>query len=111
MRLPDPPDQPPSTRSRVFRTLLLAALGAWLGFTYARRTLDPELLDHSSLGGLYASAGAALLILAYRLYSVARFVVREVLRERRATRGVDDPLPPPPPAAPDEDRSDGPKLT
>jgi hypothetical protein len=63
--------RPQSLLKRLARTLLLAAIGAFAGVQYAHATLEPEILDGSSLLGMYAAAGSALLILGARLVALA----------------------------------------
>lgn len=81
------PGQPaPSIRSRVARTLAPASVGALLGYLYARSRLSPELMETSSLPGLYTSAGAALAILALRTTTLFRSILKELWSSRAAKR-------------------------
>ncbi|MCK6546498.1 hypothetical protein L6R52_11660 [Myxococcota bacterium] len=76
--------RPQSFLKRIARTLLLAAIGAFLGVQYARASLEPEILEGGSLLGMYAAAGSAVLILGARLVSLAGTLWRGL-------RGRDEP--------------------
>ena len=63
-----------SIRRKLIGALTPAALGAGLGFVYARQTLSPELMESSALPAMYATMGAALGILAVRVVSLGRLM-------------------------------------
>jgi hypothetical protein len=58
-------------------TVLLAAVGAFLGMLYARWTLPPEVQESKALLAMYVSAGAAIAILAWRLGTILFMILRE----------------------------------
>ncbi len=59
-------------RARVLRTLSPAMIGAGAGYLYAQRTLSPEQLGGSSLPAMYATLGAAVVLLGFRLFTLLR---------------------------------------
>jgi hypothetical protein len=61
-------------------TVLPAAVGAFAGFVYARRTLDPAGFER--LGGLYSAAGAAAAILLLRVVGLFAVIAMDYLGRR-----------------------------
>lgn len=65
-------------RRRVLFTLLPAFVGALAGAFYAKYTLPEDVLKSSALGGMYAAAGAATMILALRITTMLRAIWKDV---------------------------------
>ncbi|MEL6186608.1 MAG: hypothetical protein AAFU79_18470 [Myxococcota bacterium] len=63
-----------SLRRRVLGTLFPAAVGCLAGFQYARATLPAE---EGGLLGMYATAGAAVAILAVRLGGILWMIIQD----------------------------------
>lgn len=61
-------------RRRLISALTPAAIGAGLGFVYARQTLNPELLESSTLPAMYATMGAAVGILSVRVFGLGKLM-------------------------------------
>lgn len=78
-----------SLRARILATLAPAVAGAIIGYAYARATLPPEIFVKSSLPGMYAAAGAAVLILAARLAVLLRMIWSEIRRTRSSSDNGD----------------------
>jgi heme A synthase len=90
-------------RRRVMLTLVPAFLGGLAGALYAKSTLSPEVLARTSLGAMYAAAGAATMILALRIAAILRLMLRDLRGSKRAPPDEPGPEPPapPPPDGPD----------
>jgi hypothetical protein len=72
-------------RHRFLRTLSPAVLGAGAGYFYAKETLSPEVFGNSVLPGMYASTGAVILILSFRVFGLVRSMLSDFLgRDRGA---------------------------
>ena len=51
-------------------------------FGYARFTLSPELLAHSSYPGMYAAVGSIVVILIVRLASLVKMILEDYRNKR-----------------------------
>lgn len=67
---------------RFISAVLAASIGAVAGYLYSQVDLPPELRS-GSFAGMYATAGAAIAVLAVRLFSLGKSIVQDYLRDRR----------------------------
>jgi hypothetical protein len=75
----DRPGLGATLRARVLGTLSPAMIGAGAGYLHARSSLSAEQLTTSSLPAMYATLGAAIVLLGFRLFSLLRSVLGDFL--------------------------------